>query len=978
MLEEGHAERAPKRYETVWYVPHHGVYHPKKPEKLRVVFDCSADFQGHSLNRHLLQGPDLTNSLVGVLCRFRQEPVAFACDIEGMFHQVHVNEEHRDLLRFLWWEQGDTTKAPTEYRVTVHLFGATSSPGCANLAFRTAADDGVNEFGVEATSFIKENFYVDDGLKSVPTVREATKLIKNSTKMCMKGGFRLHKFTSNSKEVVESTPVESRAKEITELDLNHDLLPPERVLGIEWNIENDAFKFRITLKDKPLTRRGILSTVSSIYDPLGFAAPFLLRGKRILQLLCRESIGWDVAIPDELRIQWEMWRNELPLLKMMEVSRCFKLKETENLKKAELHHFSDASTEGYGQCSYLRLVDTRNRVNSLLVMGKARVTPLKPITVPRLELTAAVVSVRVSEMLRRELSWRNSENGEPESLQPDDKEVRKASSLTTHTTNKDQFATLLQRLEYFSSWFRTKRAVAVCLRYRKIVLEKTRGKQTTVDGVTTRSASREYHSVDVNEISEAEQEIIRHVQKEAFKEEISKLKITTDYQTHKEDDSRSRIQKPKGASPLSRLDPYLDHSDLVRIGGRIKQASISQDVKHPIVLPGQGHVGKLLARHYHERALHQGKGITLNEIRSSGYWMIGGGSVVSRLVHECVTCRRLRGKVQEQKMADLPAERLTPTPPFTYCAVDYFGPWYVREGRKELKRYGVLFTCLVTRAIHLEVANSLETDSYINALRHFRGPVRRMRSDNGSNFIGAGRELKEALAEMDENQVRQEMLKEKCDWFELKLNVPTASHMGGIWERQIRTVRSVLCALLEKNGHQMNDEALRTFMCEAEAVVNSRPLTAEGTTSSDTAEPLTPNHFLTVKTKVVLVPPGKFTSSDLYSRKWWRRVQHLTNEFWSRWKKEFLLLLQTRQKWTRPRKNLQVNDIVIVKDDDIPRNRWKMGRVIEAIPDQDGLVRKVMLDIASPSLTLEGKRNQPLSPLERPVHKLVLLMSEDQ
>ena len=167
-------------------------------------------------------------------------------------------------------------------------------------------------------------------------------------------------------------------------------------------------------------------------------------------------------------------------------------------------------------------------------------------------------------------------------------------------------------------------------------------------------------------------------------------------------------------------------------------------------------------------------------------------------------------------------------------------------------------------------------------------------------------------------------------------------------------------------------------MCEAEAVVNSRPLKAEGTTSSETAEPLTPNHFLTVKTKVVLPPSGKFTSSDQYSRKWWRRVQHLTNEFWSRRKKEFLLSLQTRQKWTRPRKNLQVNDVVIVKDDDIPRNQWKMGRVIEAQPDQDGLVRKVILGIGSPSLTPEGKRNQPLSTQERPIDKLVLLMPEDQ
>lgn len=1069
MLQEGHAEKAPEQYETVWYIPHHGVYHPKKPDKLRVVFDCSADFQGHSLNRHLLQGPDLTNSLVGVLCRFRQEPVAFACDIEGMFHQVHVNDEHRDLLRFLWWEQGDTSKEPTEYRMTVHLFGATSSPGCANLALRTAADDGENEFGMEAASFIKENFYVDDGLKSVPTVPEAIELIKNGTEMCMRGGFRLHKFTSNSKEVVESTPIESRAKEIKELDLNRDLLPPERVLGVEWNIENDAFNFRITLKDKPLTRRGILSTVSSIYDPLGLAAPFLLRGKRILQLLCKESIGWDDAIPDGLRMQWEMWRNELPLLEMMEVPRCFKLKEMDNLKKVELHHFSDASTEGYGQCSYLRLVDTRNRVNCSLVMGKARVTPLKPITIPRLELTAALVSVRVSEVLSRELryeeveevfwtdskvvqayihndarrfhtfvanrvqqirertvpeqwkyvdgknnpaddasrglspkdllqpsrwlrgpsflweprdSWKNLEKSMPESLQPDDKEVRKASTLTTYTTNQEQSATLLQRLEYFSSWFRAKRAVALCLRYRRILLERTRGKQATMDGVKTRSAARKYRPIDVDELTEAEQEIIRHVQKEAFKEEMRKLKkITTDYETHREDDSRPRIQKPKGASPLSRLDPFLDNSNLVRIGGRIKQASVSQDVKHPIVLPGHGHVSKLLARHYHERAVHQGKGITLNEIRSSGYWIIGGGSVVSRLVHECVTCRKLRAKVQEQKMADLPADRLTPAPPFAYCAVDYFGPWYVREGRKELKRYGVLFTCLVIRAIHLEVANSLETDSYINALRRFicrRGPVRQMRSDNGSNFIGARRELKEALAEMDQGQVKQEMLKESCDWFEVKLNVPTASHMGGIWERQIRTVRSVLSALLEKNGHQMNDEALRTFMCEAEAVVNSRPLTAEGTTSSDTAEPLTPNHFLTLKTKVVLPPPGKFTSTDLYSRKWWRRVQHLTNEFWARWKKEFLLSLQTRQKWTRPRKNLQVNDVVIVKDEDTSRNQWKMCRVIEARPDQDGLVRKVMLDVSNPNLTQDGRRRQPLSTLERPIHKLVLLMSEDQ
>ena len=181
------------------------------------------------------------------------------------------------------------------------------------------------------------------------------------------------------------------------------------MLGVEWRVENDPFKFRNILKDKPLTRRGILSTVSSVYDPLGFASPFLLRGKIILQLLCKENIGWDDAIPGELRIQWEMSRSELPLQVMIEVPRCFNLKEMGSLKKIELRHFSDASTEGYGKCSYLGLVDTSDQVHGSLVMGNSRVTPLKPITIPRLELSAAPVSVRVSDMLRRELKYNELE-----------------------------------------------------------------------------------------------------------------------------------------------------------------------------------------------------------------------------------------------------------------------------------------------------------------------------------------------------------------------------------------------------------------------------------------------------------------------------------------------------------------------------------------------------------------------------------------
>nr|XP_054759571.1 uncharacterized protein LOC129265622 [Lytechinus pictus] len=400
------AERAPSSYKQgkVNYVPHTGVYHPKKPGKIRVVFDCSAKCEGISLNDNLLQGPDLTNGLVGVLCRFRQEEVAVVGDIKGMFHQFFVSEEDRDLLRFLWWEDGDPNKNVIEYRMKVHLFGATSSPGCANYGFKKAADDGEAEFGSDAASYIRDDFYVDDRLKSVATPDEAVSVMKASQAICSKAGLRLHKMMSNNKEVLQSFPIEDRAKGIADLDLEVDPLPIERALGVFWCVESDTLQFRIELKDRPLTRRGVLSTVGSIYDPIGLASPVTLRGKHILQDLCRRKLDWDSPLPDDVRPQWEKWRFEISELEKLNVPRCYKPPNFGKVKRTELHHFSDASFDGYGQCSYIRLVNEEDKVCCSLVTAKSRVTPLRQMTIPRLELTAATVSAKMSTFLRKELT----------------------------------------------------------------------------------------------------------------------------------------------------------------------------------------------------------------------------------------------------------------------------------------------------------------------------------------------------------------------------------------------------------------------------------------------------------------------------------------------------------------------------------------------------------------------------------------------
>ena len=641
LVSKKYAERVPEKELSkdggrTWYIPHHGVYHPKKPTKMRVVFDCSAKYMGESLNDHLLQGPDLTNQLIGVLCRFRQGPIAFMCDVESMFHQFNVIAAHQDFLRFLWWDNGDTTNPPVEFRMTVHLFGAGSSPGCANYGLKQIANDYEEEFGTEAANFVRDDFYVDDGLKSVDSVSKAVSLIKKTKDLCARGGLRLHKFVSNSKPVIEKIPPNDRASGIKNLDLRKDDLPIERALGVEWCIESDSFQLRVSLQNKPPTRRGILSTVSSIFDPIGFVAPLILQGKQFLQELCRDGIDWDDPIPEQIRLRWEKWRNDLLLLSDLGVQRCYQPNGFGELKSIELHHFSATSTSGYGQCSYLRLVNEKDKVHCSFVMGKARVSPLKSVTIPRLELTAALVSVKVSNLLHQDLNyegiadifwtdskvvlgyinndakrfhifvanrvqqirectnpnqWRyieskenqadeasrglsaqelisnprwlsgpaflwnpeiNTSTTESPPLSEDDPEVKKVKSLATQGT-PENVSTILQRLEYFSDWHRAKRAIAVCLKLRK----RLRNRTTDREQVKSETRANSYQPVNVEQLRQAEVEIIKAIQTEMFPEEMELLRRLKSNPT-KRQDAKDRKASLRKNSALYRPDPLLN------------------------------------------------------------------------------------------------------------------------------------------------------------------------------------------------------------------------------------------------------------------------------------------------------------------------------------------------------------------------------------------------------------------------------------
>ncbi|KAI2647244.1 putative ABC transporter ATP-binding protein YnjD [Labeo rohita] len=308
-------------------------------------------------------------------------------------------------------------------------------------------------------------------------------------------------------------------------------------------------------------------------------------------------------------------------------------------------------------------------------------------------------------------------------------------------------------------------------------------------------------------------------------------------------------------------------------------------------------------------------------------------------------------------MADLPHNRITPDePPFSRVGLDCFGPFEVKRGRTVIKRYGLIFTCLAIRAIHLEVLSSLDTDSFINGFRRFiarRGQVLEIRSDNGTNFVGAERELRQATENLNHNLINDVLLRKGVKWV---FNPPAASHHGGSWERLIRSVRRVLNSVCKTQI--LDEESLATVFCEVEAIVNSRPITKASTDPQD-LEALTPNHLLLLKSRPLL-PPGLFKEEDVYSRRRWRQVQYMSDLFWKRWVKEYLPGLQERQKWNSVKRNFVSGDLVVLVDDMAPRNTWITGRIVDTVLDKNGLVRSVRIKTKT-------------SYLNRPITKVCLL-----
>lgn len=494
---------------------------------------------------------------------------------------------------------------------------------------------------------------------------------------------------------------------------------------------------------------------------------------------------------------------------------------------------------------------------------------------------------------------------------------------------------IIGRLDNFSKWSKIVNFIAALEQFKRTL------KATVIDPVSARQ--------------KAGHTVFRLLQQKHFSDEMADLQ------------SGKAVNH---TSTISKLNPKLDPDGLLRVGGRLGNSKyLEYGEKHPIILPKKAHITTLLIRHYHHKSAHQGRSSTIGQLRLHGFWIVGSNAAVSAAIKYCVTCKELRGRCEGQQMAPLPHKRTEESPPFTYVGCDIFGPFIVKDRRSEVKRYGAIFTCMASKAIHIELIDDMTTDAFLNALRciiAIRGRIRQLHTDRGTNFIGAANELHKSLHRKLGDPAAAAFSASKE--IEFVTNVPYASHMGGIWERQIRSIRNVLGGLLKTHSYRLDTSSLRTLLYEVMSIINCRPLAM-----TDAGVPLHPNMLRTMRSQVIPPPPGDFEEADVYSRKRWLRVQGMADEFWQRWRTEYIQTLQERQKWITASSGLKRGDIVLIKEDNLPRNQWRTAMITQTLASKDNLIRKVRLTLSTKQLSKEGKRSEPISEIERPVHKLVLL-----
>lgn len=973
--------------EEHYFLPHHAVL--KTPEgKIRVVFDGSAPTSnGVSLNQCLHSGPKLNRDITDILTDFRRHQVVFVADVRMMFRQTEIHPDDRRFQLILWRE---TPEEPlVAYELNTNTYGLKSSPFVAIRTLRELADQERLRFP-RAAAVVERDVYVDDICTGADSVEQALVLRDELIALMSTGGYELRKWLSNCSELLGGLPGEFQQDPLLFEDT--DNLHMLAILGVQYSPIQDVFTYRVEpdLLSKRWTKRSVLSTIARTFDPNGWIAPVTFKGKCFMQQLWLAELGWDDLLHPSLLEEWVSFVSTLVGINQIALPR--KLLPSVGCR-ATLHGFCDASERGYAASVYLRTISPTGTVEVRLVMAKSKVAPVRTRwTIPKLELAGAAlltrllnhvasnlrgtinlddtvyawtdsrivlcwlkssvhtlevfVANRVSQIAESQtpLVWRHV----PGEMNPADCASRgcTAPELVRHSLwwgpqwlseaplewpfndcgSPDQPKEGL--LINVGKTVEKPDATFLLERYSSLdkLLGVTAWMRRFIDNCRGPAAGRNLASV----LSPAERNTalnhwVRVVQAENFEEEIRTLRA-----------GRARL---KGG--LVRLNPYLDEHALLRVGGRLRNATdLPYSARHPLILPKKGALVELLVRDRHIKNSHAGCNALLGILQRE-FWIISGRRTVRSILFRCVPCFRLKAATMQPQMGDLPPDRVNVTRPFDGVGTDFAGPFTVKVSRlrnaKSYKAYLCVFVCLATKAVHLELVADLSTEAFLATLDRFvsrRGLPSLIRSDCGTNFKGADRVLREIVDFLRRNhqEIGMNLSRRGINW---AFDPPGCPHWGGIFEAVVKSAKTHLLRVV--GSSILTFEELATVFCKIEAVLNSRPLCPLSSDPND-LEALTPGHFL-IGRPLNALPEYPYTEVNSYRLSRYQLLQQISQSFWKRWSLEYLHILQQRLKWTDRTDPPSIGDLVLVKDANLPPLRWRRGRILNLFPGNDGTPR---------------------------------------
>ncbi len=995
-------------------LPHFPILKDSETTPVRPVMGCDV-----ALNRYLLPGPNLLNEVVGVLLRFRSGRFTIAGDIKQMFLNIRLLEEDKPFHCFLW--RGEE-KEPFVYQFQRHVFGNAGSPCVAVFVLKEHTKKFQEKYP-KAVDTLLHSTLIDDVLDAADSEKEASDWLMQIKEIIAAAGMKLAKIHTNVPHLLLHLPREEVAAGA--LDLSESVLAPNlsnlKTLGLAYDPKRDEFFFRM---ERPLendwTKRKVLKLFPRLFDPLGLLLPYSIRARIYFSKIAKQKTGWDERLPPAE--DWEEWLRQLPELQTVKISRnvCPLVNG-----EATLHVFADASQCAYAAAAYL-VVRSEGRSSASLVFAKAHVAPAKTMTIPRMELLAALLAVKVRQVALYHLKH------------PVNAVVHWSDSLTVLFWLNDDS----QRFQAFVYNKLNKIRQSTCPEeWRWVPTElnpadwATRGKSpTSLDPASlwlrgppflTEGAAAwppapalVRTSEVLKEMKKAEQVFVKHdpgsppqlpLQPERTSSWTKLLSFVTRLLRWR-DAARANLRLPpleaaarrgersilktaqwglhqallaptqgkdlRRQCGLLQLTPFLDEQGLLRGRGRLSQArALPRDAREPILLPPTHPITLLLIRHIHEQVLKHAGGVsyTLNHLKAR-FWLPKARHQVYLQITNCLPCKRRLNRPLQQVQGQLPALRF-PQPgeekfPFAVTAVDCAGPFRVKRGRTQEVHYLLLLTCCHVRAVRLELLSDLTTDAFLLALMragsHGVNP-HTILSDNGGNFDGANRLLRGLW-----NAMPQEELERRKPEIKWRFNPPYASHYGGVFERLIGAVKAALHHAIPTHA-SLTLEQLLTAFAVVEGILNTRPLAYISSHDADIA-PLTPNHFLAGGSSRPWITFLETKEGGKLARRW-DELQKTLHLFWKRFDKEIVphFLHAT---WARGKgKSLREGDIVAAL---LPsgERRWPLAKVLRCFPGPDGAVRTVEIAIsASPTEKLVGR-----SPLvvRRDIRQLVLLLPADQ